>query len=307
MHGSCNVPARYAQNRRLGIWVSAQRQQYKILQQQQRLQQQQPPVQQVTADTAAALPPETEGDTGSPTNANESTTATTNASANPKARRSAPLTQERIDLLNALGFTWTIRSRDALGESWNQRLQELRLFKQEYGHCLVPSRYEKNPELGVWVGTQRAQYRQFMRARETGQMISTNMNEDRIRELEDLGFVWALRGNIPEDAIAAAEAAAAAMVIADQIAGATVGHQHAHHHKDPTLVGHHVEPTQLEYHPFPQNQQHQPTGQNNVAAGEASHYMQEPIDSTTNANASSANGTDTSATHQETSYISVSI
>ena len=129
-----------------------------------------------------------------------------------KGRRPAPLTQERVNLLNALGFTWTIRSRDALGESWNQRFQELRQYKQQNGHCQVPSRYDKNPELGIWVGTQRSQYRLFMRARETGQSISTNMNDDRIRELEDLGFVWALRGSMPEDA-----AFAAAVEIADKL------------------------------------------------------------------------------------------
>ena len=50
-----------------------------------------------------------------------------------RPRRSAPLTQERIDYLNAIGFTWTIRSRDSLGESWNQRLQELKQFKAQYG------------------------------------------------------------------------------------------------------------------------------------------------------------------------------
>ena len=90
-HGHCNVPARYAKNRRLGIWVSAQRQQYKQMQSA-------PPV-----------------ETGS---------------------RTTPLTKERIDLLNKLGFTWTIRSRDSLGESWNQRLQELREYKQSHGNCL---------------------------------------------------------------------------------------------------------------------------------------------------------------------------
>jgi hypothetical protein len=89
-HGHCNVPARYATNRRLGIWVSAQRQQYKLMQ-----------------------------STGS----------------KPGTAR-APLTQERIDLLNQLGFTWTIRSRDSLGESWNQRLQELREYKKIHGNCL---------------------------------------------------------------------------------------------------------------------------------------------------------------------------
>lgn len=72
-----------------------------------------------------------------------------------KPRRSAPLTQGRIDMLNMLGFTWTIRSRDSLGESWNQRFEELKQYKEENGHCLVPSRYPPNPELGIWVGTQR--------------------------------------------------------------------------------------------------------------------------------------------------------
>jgi hypothetical protein len=50
-----------------------------------------------------------------------------------KPRRSAPLTPERIDLLNEIGFTWTIRSRDSLGESWNQRLEELKEFKAQNG------------------------------------------------------------------------------------------------------------------------------------------------------------------------------
>ncbi|EEC44448.1 predicted protein, partial [Phaeodactylum tricornutum CCAP 1055/1] len=108
-NGHCNVPARYVPNRRLGIWVSAQRQQYKIVQ----------------------TPPEL------------------------RPRRSAPLTDDRIELLNELGFTWTIRSRDSLGESWTQRLQDLREFRAIHGHCLVPSRYPPNPELGIWVGTQR--------------------------------------------------------------------------------------------------------------------------------------------------------
>lgn len=75
-NGHCNVPARYATNRRLGIWVSAQRQQYKVLK--------------------APIDPT-------------------------KPKRSSPLTQERIDLLDQLGFTWTVRSREssAPGEALN--------------------------------------------------------------------------------------------------------------------------------------------------------------------------------------------
>lgn len=149
-HGNCNVPARYTKNRRLGIWVSAQRQQYK----------------QIT--TAV------DGD---------------------KPRRAAPLTQERIDLLNEMGFTWTIRSRDSLGESWNQRLDELKQYKEQFGTCQVPSRYLPNPELGIWVGTQRTQYRLYQQAKLSGNSIpnTTSMNEDRVRQLEELGFTWTLR------------------------------------------------------------------------------------------------------------------
>eukprot|EP00550_Attheya_septentrionalis_P004429 CAMPEP_0198283158 /NCGR_PEP_ID=MMETSP1449-20131203/2828_1 /TAXON_ID=420275 /ORGANISM="Attheya septentrionalis, Strain CCMP2084" /LENGTH=1129 /DNA_ID=CAMNT_0043979683 /DNA_START=92 /DNA_END=3481 /DNA_ORIENTATION=+ len=152
--GHCNVPARYKENRRLGIWVSAQRQQYKAMR----------------AD-------EEKGE-----------------------KRSTPLTEERIDLLNQLSFTWTIRSRDTLGESWNQRLEELKEYKRERGDCLVPSRYGPNPELGVWVGTQRTQYRLYLKAKELGvryvddKESPSAMNDERVAQLEELGFVWALRG-----------------------------------------------------------------------------------------------------------------
>jgi hypothetical protein len=144
------VPARYAKNRRLGIWVSAQRQQKKII------------------DAANKSQP----------------------------RRLAPLTKDRIDLLNELDFTWTIRSRDSFGESWNQRLEELKAYKKEHGNCLVPSRYPPSPELGVWVGTQRTQYRLYVKAKEAGKEASMKfaMNDDRVAELEEMGFVWALRG-----------------------------------------------------------------------------------------------------------------
>jgi len=62
---------------------------------------------------------------------------------------------------------------------------------------MVPSRYAESPELGIWVGTQRTQYRLYMKAKETGESVSgaAAMNESRIRILEELGFVWALRGN----------------------------------------------------------------------------------------------------------------
>eukprot|EP00529_Nitzschia_sp_RCC80_P008070 CAMPEP_0113486452 /NCGR_PEP_ID=MMETSP0014_2-20120614/25004_1 /TAXON_ID=2857 /ORGANISM="Nitzschia sp." /LENGTH=1315 /DNA_ID=CAMNT_0000380125 /DNA_START=307 /DNA_END=4254 /DNA_ORIENTATION=+ /assembly_acc=CAM_ASM_000159 len=149
-HGHCNVPSRYAENRRLGIWVSAQRAAYK------------------------ANPKATESGGG----------------------RAAPFTQERIDLLNEIGFSFSIRSRESLGESWFQRLQELKAFKEKYGHCLVPSRYTEAPGLGTWVGSQRSAYRLWKQAQASpGAVVpgSTAMNEERAKALDELGFVWVLR------------------------------------------------------------------------------------------------------------------
>lgn len=61
----------------------------------------------------------------------------------------------------------------------------------------MPSRYLPNPELGVWVGTQRTQYRLYMQAKESGEatgVVSPSMDEERIQQLEALGFQWTLRG-----------------------------------------------------------------------------------------------------------------
>jgi hypothetical protein len=148
-----------------------------------------------------------------------------------KARRLAPLTEERIALLNEIGFTWTIRSRDTFGESWNQRFEELKEFRRNHGHCLVPSRYPETPELGVWVGTQRTQYRLYMKAKEGGNPTVSSMNEDRVRALEALGFTWGLRNgrttgpSSMEEVVAAAEAAAA-VEAGDRVAAGVAMHHH---------------------------------------------------------------------------------
>jgi hypothetical protein len=86
-NGHTNVPARYEENRKLGIWVSAQRQHYRILQ--------------------------------SPSEAK---------------RKVVPLTQERIQKLNNIGFNWIIRSREVVGEGWNERYQQLCEFYNEHNH-----------------------------------------------------------------------------------------------------------------------------------------------------------------------------
>ena len=56
------------------------------------------------------------------------------------------LSDERVRLLNQIGFIWN--SHDVV---WEERWYELLAFKQMHGHCIVPSNYDKNPQLAIWV------------------------------------------------------------------------------------------------------------------------------------------------------------
>lgn len=56
------------------------------------------------------------------------------------------LSDERVRLLNNIGFIWN--SHDVV---WEERWNELSVFKHTHGHCIVPSNYESNPQLAVWV------------------------------------------------------------------------------------------------------------------------------------------------------------
>lgn len=56
------------------------------------------------------------------------------------------LSDERVRLLNQIGFIWN--SHDVV---WEERWYELLAFKQIHGHCIVPSNYDKNPQLAIWV------------------------------------------------------------------------------------------------------------------------------------------------------------
>ena len=71
---------------------------------------------------------------------NMSTQASTQRSENKKGK----LREDRFRRLNEIGFTWN-NAWDAL---WNLRYSQLMMFKREFGHCRVPQKYKKNPQLG---------------------------------------------------------------------------------------------------------------------------------------------------------------
>eukprot|EP00980_Cylindrotheca_fusiformis_P021150 scaffold8128_cov60-Cylindrotheca_fusiformis.AAC.2 len=93
------------------------------------------------------------------------------------------LSESRIQKLDELGFVW-----DAQEDFWKTRFEELKAYKHMHGHCSVPCKYSANQKLATWVKCQRRQYK----LRTMGKPSS--MTEERICLLEELGFVWKIRG-----------------------------------------------------------------------------------------------------------------
>jgi hypothetical protein len=122
-------------------------------------------------------------------------------------------------------------TRNSYDDQWDQMFTRLQGYKKSYGDCLVPKRFKEDPKLGTWVDTQRVQFKKMKKKLEEhgityegpedakeakyddevddGSLNSTNgtnqaqsinakpvvgrLTDDRIRRLENLGFVWSLR------------------------------------------------------------------------------------------------------------------
>jgi hypothetical protein len=79
----------------------------------------------------------------------------------------------RFQILQQLGFLW-----DKHMLEWERKFDELRQFKNKFGHCNVPynGKFERN--LGCWVFNQRVMKR------------SNKLSADRQRRLTEMGFMW---------------------------------------------------------------------------------------------------------------------
>jgi hypothetical protein len=98
--------------------------------------------------------------------------------------KQSTMTDERVDALEQIGFIW-----DSHGAAWAERLNELKEYRTETGHCNVPSNYPSNPQLATWVKCQRRQYKLFWDGK------TSNMTLGRVSGLEEIGFEWELRAH----------------------------------------------------------------------------------------------------------------
>lgn len=103
-----------------------------------------------------------------------------------KDGKKSPMSDTRIQKLEGIGFQWSVSKKtgDQSADSWDQRLEDLRAFKEQHGHCFVPRVYPENQALAYWCERQRQDYRNITRGR------PTKMSEERISKLEQVGFQW---------------------------------------------------------------------------------------------------------------------
>lgn len=67
---------------------------------------------------------------------------------------------------------------------WLGMYEELKSYKTQFGHCIVPRGFAFNTRLASWVAEQRKQHKLM----ENGK--ASSMTSERVKLLEELGFAW---------------------------------------------------------------------------------------------------------------------
>jgi hypothetical protein len=81
---------------------------------------------------------------------------------------------------------------------FEERFAHLKHYKAEYGDCLVPTVYEKDPQLAHSVASLRRKYQQMKKKGEL-QACSVGLSQDQIDRLDSIGFIWDARKGEPWD------------------------------------------------------------------------------------------------------------
>ena len=88
--------------------------------------------------------------------------------------RDGKLSQDRIDLLNDMGFDWALMEKGPKAP-WETRFKELVQYNAVHGDCNVP---RSQGQLARWVNNQRTTYKKG------------KLSQDRITRLNGIGFDW---------------------------------------------------------------------------------------------------------------------
>jgi superfamily II DNA or RNA helicase len=195
IYGHCNVPLRWPENRKLGIWVSSQRAAKKhgeldkeYVERLNRL----GFVWNVPKEIWEELFNElinfkkVNGHCNVPAACPQNQPLGTWVNNLRNARKRGILRVDYIERLNKIGFVW-----DPYDEQWERMFAALNKYKSIYGNCNVPYRWPENRQLGIWVSRQR-------RAKKSGKL-----DAECIERLAQLGFLWDISETSWEDMFAA--------------------------------------------------------------------------------------------------------
>jgi hypothetical protein len=97
-----------------------------------------------------------------------------------KLKQQGVLSQDRWRRLKALGLDW--KTGSSLDPRWERSFRGLREFRRRFGHCNVPSEWAENVNLGRWVVKMRGLNR------------AGRLSDEKVRLLNELGFVWDVKG-----------------------------------------------------------------------------------------------------------------
>ncbi|HEY4788162.1 MAG TPA: helicase associated domain-containing protein [Bacteroidales bacterium] len=97
-----------------------------------------------------------------------------------KNKGSLEFYRQRIERLSSIGFNWTIRKRT----DWDGIIEELKKFKQQFGHCDIPQHCKDYHQLGAHVHRLRRLYKK---------KDYQNLSPEIIEKLNAIGFTWAIK------------------------------------------------------------------------------------------------------------------
>ena len=88
------------------------------------------------------------------------------------------ISKDRVDLLNSIQFVW-----DQNGMQWNNMYQRLLTYKSKHTSTSISRCHQEDPQLGVWVHTQRSKKKQ--------------LSIERLNLLKSTGFAWKIQDRVP--------------------------------------------------------------------------------------------------------------
>ena len=98
------------------------------------------------------------------------------------------MTQERINLLDKLGFLWEVRpSLERPRATWQQRFEELKQFYSIHNHFLIRGSEDSHlSSLNTWCHEQKSRLKKL--EKNNGKDWSRRMGPERVKELVSIGF-----------------------------------------------------------------------------------------------------------------------